>query len=292
MKPVVALGTFDGVHLGHKKIIESAVKYAKKRNLPCFAVTFNPHPQQVIVPERGLQLLTALSERKKLIKDLGVDKVLVIKFTHHLQKLTAKQFVQRYLWERLKVAYVFVGFDYAFGKGRSGNALHLRKLGRKYGFKVVIVPPVKMNHFAIKSRIIREEVSRGDFKMAIHLLGHPYPIAGKVIRGSGRGRDLGFPTANLKVDSRKLIPSHGVYAGKVFFDRKSFKGVVNIGSRPTFGEEHVAVEVHLLGFSRNLHGKILRLELERKLREEIHFSDVKELKKQVSKDIAYSRRVC
>jgi len=284
-RPVVALGTFDGVHLGHRKVIEAAVSYARKIGAHCAALTFDPHPQEVIVPERGLRQLTTLAEREELFSQLGVDAVVVFKFTRHLQNLPYAEFVKHYLVRRLGVRWVFIGYDYAFGKGRSGDAVVLKKLGKQFGFGVTVVPPVQVRSQIVKSGKIRELLSRGKFAAAVGFLGHSYRITGKVIKGSSRGRQLGFPTANLKVDQRKLIPAHGVYAG--FVDGK--RCVVNIGSRPTFGADHSMVEVHILNFNRNIRGQMLRVDLFSRLREEKQFSDVKELCAQIKRDVARAR---
>jgi riboflavin kinase/FMN adenylyltransferase len=278
---VVALGTFDGVHRGHRKIIQNTVKYANKINAASLAITFDPHPQQLIVPERGLKLLTTLQERERLFCDLGIDGVVVINFNRHLQKLSYGKFVERYLVERLGVKMVFVGFDYAFGRGRSGDVSHLRKLGHKFGFDVSVVGPICIGHQAIKSSVIRELVSMGEFSKALRLLGHPYHIGGRVVKGSGRGRGLGFPTANLQIDPHKLIPAQGVYAGIA----NGRKCLVNSGARPTFGADQTVVEVHIPSFHRNIRGKFLRVILTKRLRDEIQFSDVEKLKEQIRKDI-------
>ncbi len=278
---VVALGTFDGVHRGHQKIIKETVKYAKKVGVASLAITFDPHPQQLIIPERGLRLLTTLSEREELFCELGVDGVVVIIFNKRLRKLSYEGFVKKYLVGKLGVRRVFVGFDYAFGKGRAGDVSHLKKLGKKYGFAVSVVPPVSANHQAIKSRMIREFISRGEFPEALRLLRHPYQMMGKVYKGTGRGKDLGFPTANLKVDPHKLVPAHGVYAGETLGKRC----VVNIGARPTFGTDHTVVEVHILNFHKNIRGKVLKVNLTKRLRDELQFSDVEDLRRQIRKDV-------
>jgi len=286
-RPIVALGTFDGVHRGHQKVILAAVKYAKKIGAHSAAITFDPHPQEVIAPERGLRLLTLLKEREELISSLDVDSVVVSVFTRDLRKLTAEQFIQRYLVDRLGVRSVFVGYDYAFGQARTGGIGELKLLGKKYGFTVTVIPPVKIKGEAVKSARIRELISRGDFNRAISLLGHPYRITGRVVRGEGRGTRLGFPTANLQVDKRKLLPLEGVYVGYV----GKQKCVVNIGSRPTFSAGPLLVEVHLLGFHGNLRGRELAVDLFRRLRDEKQFSDVLSLQAQIKKDIARARQL-
>ncbi|MBU0687203.1 MAG: bifunctional riboflavin kinase/FAD synthetase [Candidatus Margulisbacteria bacterium] len=287
---VVALGTFDGVHRGHQKVLKGAVAYAKRSGTASLAITFDPHPQQLIVPERGLRLLTTLQERENLFCEYGIDGVVVIVFNRRVQKLSNAGFVKKYLVGKLGVKHVFVGFDYAFGRGRSGDVAHLKKLGKKYGFEVTVVPPVAANHHAIKSRMIREMISRGDFAKAIMLLGHPYHLSGKVVNGSGRGRTLGFPTANLALDPQKLIPAYGVYVGHVYVGKNKHKCCVNIGARPTFGAGKAIVEVHIIKFKGNLRGKNLRVVLSRRLRDEIHFSDVEKLKAQIRRDISMACR--
>ena len=286
-RSAVALGTFDGVHLGHQRILKDTVSYSRRKNLISIAITFDPHPQQFIVPERGLKLLTTLAERKELLLKTGIKQVKVFKFSKALQKLSHKDFVVKYLVSKLKAAVIFIGFDFAFGRGRAGDAASLRKLSRKYGFMVKVVRPVKIKHSAIKSSLIRELVSRGNFNRALHLLGHPYRLTGKVVRGAGRGKKLKIPTANLKMDEHKLIPQHGVYVGEV----NGKRCVVNIGARPTFGAGETAVEVHIPGLKENLYGKELKVDLYKKIRDEIQFPDVRELAAQVAKDIAISRRL-
>jgi len=281
MRSVVALGTFDGVHRGHQTVIKKAVAYAKKIGARSVAITFDPHPQQFIIPERGLKLLTSLEERKELLYGLGVDKVVVIRFNRATQFLSAERFVKKYLVEKLDACHVFVGFDYHFGKKRGATVHELKDLGRKYGFTVDVVQPVKYRGEIIKSRVIRELVSQGNFNKAVKMLGHAYHLSGKVVKGHGRGESLGFPTANLRIDYHRLIPQAGVYAGSVDGE----KCAVNIGSQPTFGKGELTVEVHIPRFRGNLRGKVLTVEIDRKIRDEVQFSDVEKLKAQIKKDI-------
>ena len=287
---IVALGTFDGVHRGHQKILKRAVALAKKQGTAALAITFDPHPQQLIVPERGLHLLTTIREREELFCQMGVDGVVVINFAPRLQALNYREFVEKYLCKKLGIKHVVVGFDYAFGSGRAGDVNKLRKLVRKLGFAVEVVPAVKYRQHAIKSRLIREMVSRGQFGIALRWLGHPYPVSGKVVQGEGRGQRLGFPTANLRVDSQKLVPAYGVYAGFACFCGKKYRCCVNIGAGPTFGVGTATIEAHLIGFKGNLLGKSLKIYLSHRLRDEIHFSDVEELKRQIKRDITLACR--
>lgn len=278
---VVALGTFDGVHRGHQVILQQAVKQAKKDKTASIAITFDPHPQLLISPERGLKLLTTLTEREKLFCRYGIDGVVVIRFNKRLQALAKEDFVKKYLVEKIGASHVFVGFDYAFGKSRAGDVSQLKKLGKKHGFAVTVVRAVSADKHVIKSKVIRELLSQGKFNQAVQLLGHAYQIEGVVVRGSGRGKPLGFPTANLRVANNKLIPAHGVYAG-LWGEKKC---AVNIGARPTFGAGETAIEVHIPRHKKNLRGQRLNLILTRRLREERQFSDVEKLKRQIAKDI-------
>jgi riboflavin kinase/FMN adenylyltransferase len=284
---VVALGTFDGLHRGHQKILKAAVVYSRKIGVASLAITFDPHPQQIIAPERGLKLLTTLPEREELFCKMGVDGVVVIRFSRHLKKLSYGNFVKRYLVGKLGVRRVFVGFDYAFGRGREGDVTQLKKLGKKYGFEVAVIRAVNQGGQAVKSSRIRQLLSQGEFSEALDLLGHPYQISGRIARGAGRGKGLGFPTANLKTNLDKLLPAHGVYAGMTM----GKKCVVNIGARPTFGAGNTVVEVHILNFDRNIRGKTLKVYLTHRLRNEFQFADVEELKKQIKKDLEKVNRV-
>lgn len=278
---VLALGNFDGVHVGHKKLLLAARNYSRTQKVPCYAMTFDPHPQEVVAPGRGLSLLTTLSERIELLKGLGINGVIIKKFTSSISKLKPEQFIYDFLVKHLNVNKVFVGFDFAFGHKRAGTIAVLKRLSYKYGFAVNAVKPVMTHGHIVKSSTIRDMLTRGDFGKAVKLLGHPYTLTGKVVKGRGRGRVLGFPTANLELDKDKLIPKHGVY----FCKWNGRKCVVNIGSRPTFAEERFAVEVHVPGFRGNLRGKTIKVDLCRRLRDEIHFADVEDLKAQIRKDI-------
>jgi len=283
---VLALGNFDGVHMGHRKLILEAIKYAKKNKLPCFTMTFDPHPQEIVCPGRGLCLLTTLPERLDLMRSLGVDGVIIKEFSREISKLPPEKFIYDFLVMHLKVKKVFIGYDFAFGHKRAGTISILKKLGGKYGFAVSAVSPVMTHGHLVKSSTIREMLARGNFGKAVKLLGHPYAITGKVVKGRGRGRVLGFPTANLQIAEDKLVPAHGVYVG--MFGNK--KCVINIGSRPTFAEERFAVEVHIPGFHDNLRGRTIRVDLYKRLRNEFHFSDVEKLKRQIRCDIEKARK--
>jgi len=287
-RPVVALGTFDGVHIGHQKVIRSAVAYAKKIKAHSAVITFDPHPQEIVAPERGLKLLTTLKEREELFALLGVEGVIATKFNEAIKNLSVEEFVKKYLVDKLGVRHVFVGYDYSFGKRRCGGAAELKRLGKEFGFGVTVIAPVKIKNKIVKSSEIRSFLSIGDVGSAAAMLGRPYKIYGKIGRGSGRGKKLGFPTANLKVDPRKLVPAQGVYAGLA--DGK--KCLINIGSRPTFGAGPSLIEVHVLNFNRNIRGEMLAAEFVYHLREEKQFTDARDLVEQIKKDIVRAKGLC
>lgn len=285
-RSVVALGTFDGVHLGHKKVILRAVSYARKRRLPCIVVTFDPHPKSVVNPMRKPLLLTTVEERAALVKGFGADMLAVVKFRRKLADTSYEQFAKRYLSAIFKAAGVFIGYDYAFGRGREGNADRLKKLGRSLGFKVFAVADKKSGGSPVKSTHIRALIKDGAFAEALRLLGHPYMIEGTVVPGFGRGRELGYPTANIKTSCDKLIPKSGVYAGRAEVSGIPYRCVVNIGTRPTFAATDVTVEAHLIGFCGNIRGKEIVLFLGKRMRDEKRFGTVKELIRAIGRDVA------
>ncbi len=283
---VLVLGNFDGVHKGHAKLISQAISYAGKNKLPCFAMTFDPHPQEVVNPGRGLCLLTTLPERIELMRELGLDGVIVKEFSRKMSRLSPEAFVKTFLIDQLKVRKIFVGYDFAFGRDRAGGVSILRKMG----LEVHAVSPYKAHGHLVKSSTIRSMIADGNLYEAIKLLGHPYSLTGKVVKGAGRGKGLGFPTANIAVAKDKLIPKHGVYSGMIKTAKLMRKAAIFIGSRPTFGKESFAIEAHILNFRGNLRGKTIRIDILKRLRDEIHFSDVEKLKEQIREDVNSIRK--
>ncbi|MEK7376555.1 MAG: bifunctional riboflavin kinase/FAD synthetase [Candidatus Margulisiibacteriota bacterium] len=284
-KIVLALGNFDGVHLGHKKVIEEAVHCAKRNSAVCVVMTFDPHPRTVIYGQKDVKLLTTIAERQELIVALGADHLWIVDFNSRMQALSASGFVNKY-FNSASVIKVVVGFDFAFGKGRTSSALDLEKIGHKRGFSVSVVKHRSFKGRIVKSSLIRELISAGKFSEAAGLLGHSYPVSGKVIKGRGMGKKLGFPTANIKTSDDKLFPPYGVYAGTCVIKGKKYRAAVNIGNRPTFGTGFARVEAHVIGYNKNLLGKELIVWLTKKIRDEKMFSNEKELIAQIKKDVA------
>lgn len=286
---VAALGTFDGVHLGHKKVISKAVAFAKKQGLPCVVVTFHPHPKSVVNPLRKPLLITTIEERAILMNELGIDAMAVLTFDKKLENTGYKDFAKKALKGMFKARAVFIGRDYAFGRGREGNPFKLKKLGSSMGFLSFPVADKELAGAPVKSTLIRTLLREGHFFRAVRLLGHPYMIAGTVVPGYGRGRELGYPTANVRTDKDKLIPKSGVYSGQAVVNGREFNCVVNIGSRPTFGARDITVEAHLLDFDGDISGKNIVLFLKKRLRDEKKFKSIKALIRAIKNDIGSVR---
>ena len=289
-KIVLALGNFDGVHLGHKKVIDEAAGHAKRNSAVCVVMTFDPHPRTVIYGQKDLKLLTTIYERHELINDLGADYLWIMCFNSRMRGLSASGFVNKY-FNSACVIKVVVGFDFAFGKGRGASAQDLEKIGHKRGFSVSVVKHRSFKGRIIKSSLIRELISSGKFSEAVGLLGHAYPVSGKVIKGRGMGKKLGYPTANIKTSMEKLLPPYGVYAGACMIKNKKYRAAVNIGNRPTFGKGFASIEAHVIGFKGSLLGKELTVWLGKRIRQEKYFDNISGLKKAIKADIKIASKI-
>jgi riboflavin kinase/FMN adenylyltransferase len=284
----VALGAFDGVHLGHRALLRTALTRARAAGLEAVACTFDPHPMEVLQPDRAPRPITTLDERLALIGETGVDAVVVLAFTRELASIEPEAFVKDVLLGRLRAREVVVGYNHRFGRGARGDARLLQDLAARLGFQAHVVPPMTVDGAAVSSTEIRAALQRGDVTTAARDLGRPYAIAGQVTAGAGRGRKLGVPTANIESD-RPVLVARGVYRGRTHVDGRSHATVVNVGVRPTFGETTLAVEAHLLDFTGDLYGRRVRLDLLDRLRDEMRFPSVDELKAQIACDIAAVR---
>lgn len=287
---VVALGAFDGIHLAHQKILATARTRARALGLRALACTFDPHPLTVLQPERAPAPITELAENLARIAEQGLDTAVVIVFTREFSLLEAEAFVKDVLVGRLKAREVVVGFNHTFGRGARGNARLLAELGPQYGFVAHVIPPLVVDGVAVSSSGIRQALVAGDVARARKLLGHPYTVRGRVLRGKGRGRQLGFPTANLKPERELIVPA-GVYAGRASWEGGRAGAVVNVGIRPTFGEGEYWVEAYLLDFAGDLYDSLLVLEFEERIRPEQKFPDVEALRAQVASDVATAARL-
>lgn len=289
-RPVVTLGNFDGVHRGHGEIMRRAVERARSRGERAIAVTFHPHPLAVLSPRQAPLLLTSLRQRLALLALAGVEITFVQHFNPRFAALGAEEFVRVYLLERLRASHVVVGYRVGFGHGRSGNAELLFRLGKKYNFGVEVVSPVSAGGLMVSSSAIRRAVQEGDLDAAEQMLGRRYSVEGRVTTGHRRGKNLGFPTANINVQGLQTPPD-GVYAVHATLHGQVFPAVANLGFNPTFGDCQRALEVHVLDFEGNLYGRRLEVTFVRRLRGEQRFSSGDELARQIERDIALARRI-
>jgi riboflavin kinase/FMN adenylyltransferase len=288
MRRSVALGTFDGVHLGHRRVIQTAIDRARELGVRSAVATFDPRPVSVIVPERAPDSLTTLDRRLELLREAGVDDVVVIRFTLELAARTPEEFAREVLAEQLGAAEVVVGQNFRFGHRRAGDVEMLRELGRDLGFGVTIAPLFEFDGEPVSSSRIRELIRLKYVEDAARILGHSPELDGEVVRGDGRGRELGVPTANLGVTKGFVQPAEGVYAGDVVLpDGRQFQAAISVGTNPTFdGERDVRVEAHLLDFDEDLYGVNVRVEFRRFLRGQVRFDSLDELIAQMREDIA------
>ncbi|MFN2383697.1 MAG: riboflavin biosynthesis protein RibF [Gemmatimonadota bacterium] len=290
-RTTLTVGTFDGLHLGHQQVLAEIASRARRAGRTSALVTFEPHPLQVIAPERAPGLLTTRAERRLLWPLFGLDAVVVLPFTAALRELSAEAFVRQILVAQLDVAELVMGSDHGFGRDRRGDAGMLRALGAALGFDVTVVAPVLDDGAGVSSTRIREAVSRADLHTAGRALGRPYAVLGEVVPGAGRGRAIGFPTANVRVDDpSKCLPPIGVYAVRAEVDGVLHDGMAHFGPRPTFGEPDRALEVHLFEWpDEPLYGVALRVELISRLRATRRFKDAEDLARQLGEDRSATR---
>lgn len=281
----VALGTFDGVHVGHQQIIRQAAACARKSGGASIVFTFSNHPLSVIDPDRSPPLLITAAYREELIAALGADVLLTVAFDRILLELPPAAFIDL-LVDNLRPSCVVVGPNYSFGHRGAGTPEMLAVAGRERGFEVVVPPAVEMGGTIVSSTLIRQLILAGDVAAAAPLLGRPFRVSGTVNRGEGRGRTLGFPTANITAAAGQIVPADGVYAAYVHTGGKTYRGVANIGANPTFRGKARHIEVHLLGFAGDLYGRTIAVDFLAKLRDERTFTGAGELTDQIARDIA------
>lgn len=287
---MVALGAFDGIHLAHAKILETAVERARALGVSAVACTFDPHPAAVLRPALAPAPIATLEENLSRIARHGLDAALVIPFTREFSLIEAEAFVDLVLVRTLGVREVVVGFNHTFGAGARGTAALLLELGGRRGFVTHVLPPLQVDGLTVSSSTIREALRDGSVELAGALLGRPYSVSGTVQRGAGRGRTLGFPTANLRPD-RPLVLAAGVYAARARWDGHVADAVVNLGYRPTFDESQYWIEAYLFDFSGDLYDRPLTLDFLRRIRPERKFPSVEELRAQVFADMEEARRL-
>lgn len=292
MRPVVvALGNFDGLHVGHQAVVRRAVEEGHKRGLRSVAATFDPHPRAVLWPGNEPKLLTTLEVRRELLLACGVDEVRAIPFDLALSKKSPREFVREVLVGSLDAGVVVVGENFRFGYKAAGDLLELDRCMREAGGEAYAVPISHGLGEDISSTRIRELVSDGEVREAARLLGRPYLLRGEVIEGDRRGRTIGFPTANVLPDERVLVPGRGVYAGHVWVGSERHGACTNVGTAPTFDRRESKVEAYLLGYKGDLYGKVVDVTFQERLRPEKRFSEIGELKEQIARDVAEAEKI-
>ncbi len=287
---LVTIGVFDGVHLGHQRLLEGLVRRARQNGLRAVVVTFYPHPDLVLQGLHGRYYLTRPGEKETLLREQGIDEVYTLAFDDALRRVSAETFC-RQLRHGLDMRELSVGQDFALGHRREGNVSRLRELGRQRGFDVQVNDLVRDGEGVISSTAIRKALEAGDLTGARRGLGRSHAVAGEVVRGAGRGRQMGFPTANIAVWERQVIPANGVYASQVWLGEKRFRAATNVGRRPHFDGEALTVEPHILDFDSDIYGQWLRVSFEVRLRDERKFNSLDALVTQIAADAEATRKL-
>jgi riboflavin kinase / FMN adenylyltransferase len=287
---VLTIGKFDGLHIGHQQLIRTTVEQARRLGFVSAVLTWEPHPGKVIQPDRELRLLTSATERNRMIADFGVDRLLIAPFTRETMATPAAAYMAQ-ICRALPVREIWVGADFAMGRGREGDVPRLIDIGRELGYAICTVAPIIVEGAAVSASRIRHLLSAGDTVAAAALLGRPFRLSGTVVAGDKRGRSIGFPTANLAIDPELMLPANGVYACRVYFGEAVQAAVTNVGLRPTFDGLRQTVEAHLLNWSGDLYGRSVQLEFLQRLREERKFRGIDELVAQIERDAAGARAI-
>jgi riboflavin kinase/FMN adenylyltransferase len=287
---VVAIGNFDGVHIGHQSVFSQAARLAREKNGTAVALTFDPHPIKLLDPERSPRFLTKLDDKSEKIGECGIDLLAIEPFTWKLADLTAEAFVETILVNKLKTRVVIVGSGFSFGQGRKGNVQTLETLGKKFGFSVEMINPIQFGGKPVSSTRIRKLVEEGDLENANRLLGRTYCLSGIVIKGKQRGNKIGFPTANIETGDL-LTPACGVYACTVQVKEEILNGVVNVGNNPTFNRNQLVIEAHIFDFNKQLYGEEIKIGFVERIRSEKAFPNVDALTSQIQKDIQTAKTI-
>lgn len=286
---VVTLGNFDGVHLGHQYLLKAVKQHSELLHVKSVVITFEPQPKEFFAKRELVPRLMRFPEKYLALRRWGIDYFCCLRFNKALSALSAEIFVETILVKKLKIKAIVIGYDFHFGADRKGNFALLQQLGEKFGFSVTKIPPVYLGHQPVSSTRVRMALSQGNMALARALLGQTFAVRGKVIYGQQRGRDLGFPTANIDLH-RRLVPVSGVFVVRVTLKGEVFNGVANVGVRPTFSGQRVLLEVHLFNFHQIIYGNNLLVEFLDKLREECRFESFDALLEQIKKDVAEAKK--
>ena len=289
---VVTIGTFDGVHVGHRKILERLIGSGRSLGLQSTLLTFFPHPRMVLQKDSGLKLLNTIEEKSDILEQIGLDCLVIHPFSEQFSRLTATRFVREVLVDKLHTRKIIIGYDHRFGRNRTANIHDLESFGNLFDFEVVEIPAQEVDEVSVSSTKIRKALESGDLSAANKYLGYEYMLTGTVDKGKGLGRELGFPTANLGIrDDYKLIPAGGVYAVHSLIGGQLVFGMMNIGSNPTVDGTGQHIEIHFFDTDQDLYGQTIRVHLIKRLRDERKFNSLEELKSQLERDRKHARKI-
>jgi riboflavin kinase / FMN adenylyltransferase len=288
--PVMAIGNFDGVHVGHQTLFRKAAELALAHEGTSMAFTFEPHPLKIIAPEKVPPMLTHFKQKMELMESFGINMVICADFTRKFADQQPRDFSKNILFEKIAVKEIVVGFDYAFGRGREGTIPYLKKMGEEFGFRVHVVEPFKLDGQTVSSSHVRELIEAGQVETASQFLGRDYSIIGPVVAGYKTGQAIGFPTANIDT-SKVQIPGTGVYAVRVVYKNESHDGVANIGFNPTFNRDRLSVEVHIFDFNQVIYHKEIEVQFIARIRSEITFKSADDLVVQINQDIDKAKKI-
>lgn len=273
---IATIGTFDGIHIGHQKILNSLARFARENSLKSVVITFDPHPRKIINKINSIELINIIEEKKEKLKTLGIDYLIIQKFDEKFSETEANKFVE-ILKNNINIEKLIVGYDHRFGKNRNADINDLKKYGKELKFEVIQIDALEIQEVNISSTKIRLAIKEGNIRLANSYLGYNFFFSGEVVKGHSRGKKLGFPTANLKIDKDKIIPKNGVYLVKSKIDHQDIYGMMNIGYNPTFNNKSKKIETHFFNLNKNLYGKIIKIELLEYIREEKRFETVDDL---------------
>ncbi|UOB16194.1 bifunctional riboflavin kinase/FAD synthetase [Abyssalbus ytuae] len=284
---VITIGTFDGVHLGHKKIIEKLVSTAKANGFNSTILTFFPHPRMVLQQDDSLKLINTIDEKTEILEKLGLDQLIIQPFTKEFSRLSAMEYVRNILVNKLNAKKIIIGYDHRFGRNRTATIKELKEYAASFNFEVEEISAEEINEVSVSSTKIRKALEEGDIEKANLYLGYEFMLTGNITKGKGLGRQIEFPTANLNIqENYKLIPKHGVYIVKSNINKKTVYGMMNIGINPTVGGTTKSIEIHFFDFDQDLYGKTIQVNMMKRLRDEKRFESVEALKQQLYKDKA------
>ena len=282
---ILTIGTFDGVHIGHNKILTKLVEESKKNNLSSLIMTFFPHPRMVLQKSQEIKMIDTIDEKIHLFEKTGVDNLIIQPFDENFSKIRAKEFVEEILVKKLKIKHIIIGYDHRFGKDREASVDDLKKFGLNYMFTVEEIAAQEIHSIAISSTKIRNAILKGEIKKCNEYLGRNFMLTGEVVHGDGLGKKINFPTANIEIaETYKIIPKNGVYLVKAIINSEIYFGMMNIGVRPTIGGKNKSLEIHFFNFKDNIYNKTISVKIICKIRDEEEFSSIDELKIQLKKD--------